>query len=219
MTLGMSCGCSQTQTLELGQRQTLAQRHTLVLSNALSLRLTLIQTLTGDEYRPEAKCPKCFRKLTPVEILSGFNNDPVDFTTCCSGCGHRFEPQLICFSNGVSVELPFYCDRQTLARMVGLDTKTPKEIALEHMAIYRAAIFHHGTLKNAFKAIGIEYKLELDSQVDLEDKLGPFLGHLPDTLIAMHAGISTRRVHNLRKKLDIPKYSVARAMEDVEEEE
>jgi hypothetical protein len=86
----------------------------------------------------------------------------------------------------------------------------PEQIARDNPAIYRSAIFHHGNLKNAFKAIGIEYTLE--KAVDWENKIGPFLGQLPDTLIAHTAGISVRRVN-------VPKYSAKLALEEAAEEE
>jgi hypothetical protein len=93
----------------------------------------------------------------------------------------------------------------------------PEQIARDNPAIYRSAIFHHGNLKNAFKAIGIEYTLE--KAVDWENRIGPFLGRLPDTLIAHTAGISVRRVSAMRKRMNVPKYSARLALEEAEEEE
>ncbi|MFA6294982.1 MAG: hypothetical protein WC666_00975 [Candidatus Paceibacterota bacterium] len=204
----------QSQEFIQEQRLTISQKQIIVASQELSLKTQLIQALTGDQYTPKGECPKCSRKLTPAEILKGFSRDPSDFTTQCSGCGYRFEPKLISFRNGTSIELPFFCAAQTLEKMRSLGEIGSEEIAQKHPAVYRAAIFHHGTLKNAFQTIGIDYKLE--KPIDWKDKLRPFLGRLPDALIAMHAGISPRRVSNMRREAKISRYSVRDAMREIE---
>lgn len=208
--LSMGYSLQQTQTL------TLAERQTLLIRQKLNLRLLLIQQLRGDEYSPDGKCPTCERKLTPVEIIAGFNTDVNDFTTACSGCGYRFTPRLISVSNGISVTVPFYCEAQVLNMLPPLVDSPPEHIAREHVGIYQSAVLHCGSLKSAFSKIGMRYNLE--KAVDWKAKLQPFLGHLPDVVIAEHANISASQVSRLRKKLGIPRYSEKKELEEIEDE-
>src|SRR3989344_8924074 len=104
---------------ELRQRLTYEQRCILV-ERIFSRRLALIGALRDGTYSPRGACPRCERVLKPLEIISGFNRDPQDYTTRCTGCSHRFEPQLVCALGRSRVELAFYCPSQTLAQMRGL---------------------------------------------------------------------------------------------------
>ena len=210
--ISQSFSIRQSQSLRLTQ----AQRVLVVQTHILTLRLALIQALRDEEYKPEAECPKCLRKLTPVEIISGFNQDPNDFTTCCSACGHRFEPLLICLGNGSRLELPFFCDSQVLAQMRGLEDLSPEEFSAKRPAVYRSAIVHHGSIRKAFQKIDIEYPFE--EIPDWKNKINGFLGRLPDTVIAQYVDVSVASIRQFRWKLQIPKYTSGRALIEAESE-
>jgi len=138
MILSLSIGLHQRQkqTTELRQEQIAGHIHTI--------RMELIQVLHDEQYRPEATCPECHIALATQDILTGFNRDPDDFTTCCPRCGFRFQPRLVCISNNGSIEMPFYCDIQTLSLLKGKDTLTLEQLEREHSEIYRSAIYHYG---------------------------------------------------------------------------
>lgn len=184
----------QSQRLKLTQ----SQRHEIVQSHILSLKLNLIHAMRGDDYRPEANCPSCSRVLKPLEIIKGFSADPNDYDTTCSGCGKRFPPKLRWQSSVSSGELPFYCDLQMQAKLRGLETLNPSEFRRQEPAVYHSAIVHCGTLRNAFSRVGIEYVFnEIE---DRERKIMPFLGKLPDKIIAQYSGLTQKKIGYLRRK-------------------
>lgn len=203
MRLGLNL--SQEQSLRLSAIQRLQfQKHTL------RLRLSLIQELRGELYELNAQCPGCRRVLTAVETLAGFTTNTRDFTTCCPSCGERFQPKLIAFGNGSQIELPFFCDVQTLAQMRGMEMLRPEEFLRESPAVYRAAIFHYGSLRSAFAEISISY---LFSELDgWKDRVVPFLGRLPDTTIACHSSVHVSTIRKLRKKLGVSRYTARKAL-------
>ena len=157
---------TQTQKLELSQRLTLTQR-ILVQDHVLSLRLELIGSIREELYEPKGECPKCYKKLTPLEIIKGFNRNPTDFTTECPSCGYRFNPQMVCTSRGGTINLPFYCADQTLHHLKGYGNLPLDQLSRDHPGVFRSAIIHFGSLKRAFKEIGINYQFEeIDSSAE-----------------------------------------------------
>ncbi len=201
MSVCMSVGLGIGQVPRLSLEQRLE-----VQTSSLNTRLDLAGALNGDgSYRPEAACEKCGRNLTPLEIFKGFNTNPNDFTTCCSGCGHRFEPKLIWSNAHSRIEIRFYCDLQTQAQLKGLENLSPEELRKKEPGIYHSAVAHHGLLKNAFKAAGISY--EFDEVADVKKRVEPFLGQLPDTVIAEMSGLKVNTVRRMRKTARIDAYS------------
>jgi len=191
MSCSLSCSLRQTQTLAQSLRLSQGQRLALQ-QKQLGLRLGLVEALREERYEPKGQCPSCSRELTAVEIINGFNKDPNDFTTRCSACGKRFEPTLLYCGRGVSFQMPFYCDSQTLARLPGLETMSPDQLAVKRPSVYRSCIVHHGSLKKAFGEINIDYPFE--EITDWRDKIKAFLGKLPDTVIAGCASVSTATI-------------------------
>lgn len=214
MRMGISLGQELRLTQRLAQRLTLAQR-LRVQEQALAIRLELVGTLREEEYKPEATCPDCSRKMTSAEIVRGFSRDPKDFTTCCSGCGCRFEPHLVCFGDGSRVELPFYCNCQTLDQLPGKENLPPAELARLHPGVYRSAIIHHGGVRSAFEKMGINYPFEEIS--DWRNKIQPFLGRLPDTTIASCVHTSARVISIMRKKAGVSRFTIKKALEEADE--
>lgn len=210
----MSLGFRLRQTQRLAQSLRLSheQRHQLA-QRALSRRLGLIEALREERYEPKASCPRCDRKLTPLEIIRGFNRDPNDYTTGCSACGHRFEPKLICQGANFSLEIPFFCSSQTLAQLPGLETLPPDEFLRLHPAVYRSAIVHHGGIRKAFAQIGIVYPFE--EIHDWKSKVEPFLGRVPDTMIAECADVSVSAVRRHRRSLGVRRYTIRAALAEL----
>ena len=196
--MNMSQGLSHSQRLE----QALTQRQ--YLDQALSLKLSLIQELRGVQYNPRAECPKCGRKLSDLEILEGFNDDPNDLTTECTACFKRFKPMLVYRDDFSSAEIPFFCSVQALGRLRGMENLSAEEITRQEAGLYHSVIFHHGSLKAGFRQIGIEYPY--DEVTGWQQKVNSFLGRLPDTVIAEHAGVTADRIGKLRRKLKIPRF-------------
>lgn len=207
-------GLKQTQKLAQSLTLTHQQRQQL-LGNILQLRLGLIKELRGDSYKPEASCPKCFRVLTPVEIIQGFNRDPNDFTTSCTSCGHRFRAEIVARGETWTQRLQFFCATQVLEMLRGKETLSPEQIRKENPGAYHSAIVHHGGLRQAFKQIDITYKF--DDLGDWKDKIKDFLGRLPDTDIARAVGVSSSVISNLRRSLNIDRFRVGSLVSSISE--
>ena len=202
--------------LSLRQGLTLSQKLRLHQSNVLSLRLALIQVLREEEYKPEAVCPDCGASLELVDILSGFNQDPDDFTTRCPKCKRRFQPKLVCKGQYGSVETLFFCAAQTLDKLPGKEDLDANAFLKTNAALYRSAIFHFGSITNAFRKVGRQYQHE--DLTGWREKVVPFLGRLSDVTISHHVNASADSIGKLRRKLNIPPYIKKQALEELEEE-
>lgn len=203
--LGLGLGLSHSLRLTLDQKLHIQTR-------LLSLRLELVEQIRDERYDLQGECPGCLRKLKPIEIIKGFNQNPNDFTTVCTNCGRRFEPTLICFGNESRIELPFYCDVQTLSQLNDKENFDPEKLKKDHAGLYRSAIIHFGSLKNAFAKIGIVYLFEDIS--DWKNKITPFLGRMPDVHISQCVNVPVNMIRTIRKKLGIPRYTRRQALED-----
>lgn len=170
-------------------------------------RLDLLASVRNEKpMKIQANCPKCSYECKPIEILEGFNNDPEDTRTTCFVCGHRFESNVKFFTKGKLLTRPFYCNCQVLHKMGGLEVYSPIEYANKYDKIYRSALIHFGTLKAGYQKIKKEYNFEEVRQ--WENKIGPFLGKLPDQDIADIVGIYVNKVELLRKELNIKSFNL-----------
>lgn len=218
MEMGFSLGLVLGHQMKLKQEARLSAEQRLQIANQLfGLRMDLIHALRGERYQAGEACPHCDNRLSPAEIIGGFNQDPDDFSTRCVACGYRFEPRLVCFGDGTRIEVPFYCAMQVLHRLPGKEILSPEEFMKTHPAIYRSALVHHGSLRKAFAKMDIVYSFEETS--GWKDKIIPFLGRLSDRAIAECVNVSAMTIGNLRRKLGIPVYSKRAVLADVEEEE
>jgi hypothetical protein len=187
----------------------MAQRQ-LIKSQQVGLQIGLVAALRDERYEPRATCPRCGRKLEPNEILAGFSRDVNDFTTGCTGCHHRFEPRLICFGTGWQIEIPFFCGVQARDRLRNASLLSPSEIARQFPGEYRSAVIHFGTLKALFLSMKIEY-----DHIELEEWQGrvmPFLGKMPDTVIAKCVGTKDATISRLRRDHNIAAYNKRKAL-------
>ena len=194
----------QCLRLNLDQRLMLEQK-LKIQNRILSLRLQLIGKIHGETYKPHAICPKCFRRLTLLEIIKGFKRDVNDYTTKCPRCGDRFEPKLSCKGKAYSITLPFLCPMQTLDQMKGKEKKSPTEIRESYPTIYSCANVHFGGLAQAFKEIRINYRFQ-EPVIKWEKKVKHFLGLLPDSVIARLVHLKYAEVRKLRLHMGIPRY-------------
>lgn len=210
--MSMSLRLRQTQSLALSLRLTHAQK-LLVQSKLLSIRLELLAALRDEQYKPEGECPKCGREMTPLEIIRGFNSDPRDYTTACSGCGFRFEPRLVCSGVGSKITIPFFCAAQTLDQLPGLENLSPEQFRKDHPAVYHSAIFHYGGLHMAFNKVGLTYPFESIS--DWQAKIKSFLGLLPDTVIAECVEKPVTAIRALRRQLGVGRYRLQATLDQV----
>lgn len=211
MGFGMSLSLGLTQSQSMSQRQ--EQRQTLKASLSqgllLTMRIEILDTLfPGGRFHPRGKCPGCEHQMDEVEILKGFSADPYDTTTKCPKCSRRFEPRLVAGGMASTIELPFYCESQTVQKLRELGPLAFEVIEREHPAVLASARFYWGCLRTGFGKANIRY--DLDPPLTWQDKVKGFLGKCPDTLIAEVCSVSADSVRRLRNKHKIPAYRKAK---------
>lgn len=95
----------------------------------------------------------------------------------------------------------YLCPVQTLHLLPELQNTPLEEIQRWHATVYHSALTHFGGLKQAFAKLGVRYAYEED--LDWRKNVGPFLGKLPDTVIAKLLGASVWQVRRLRNSKNI----------------
>lgn len=213
----LSMGFCHRHEVQQKQQQELTQEmKQRLISYCFQLKLALIGELGGERYQPKAVCPKCGRELDAAEILRGFSDNVTDYTTACSNprCPTRFRPLLVSLGDVSRIETPFYCPAQTLDQLRGKEGLKPEELAKKNSGVFNSALAHFGSLKAAFKKIGVNYPFEGIAS-DWEKKVEEFLGRLPDTVIANCARVRVVNVRELRNKLGIEPFSKAKAAEEI----
>lgn len=194
---------SLEQTLE--QRLELKQSELARDNRLIATRLALIKEVHGNKFTPTALCPKCTKSLSAAEIIKGFLPDPEDVTTQCTRCQTRFKPTLLSGDFRSSIETPFYCASQSLARITADMAKlTPSELRACDMGLYHSLIFHFGTLSNAFAAANLVYPHA--ERTDWKDKVVNYLGFLPDRDIASAVGVKPIEISRFRKHHNVKAY-------------
>ena len=186
--------------LTLDQRLELSLKIIHGLSQELLLlKQELIETIHGLRYSPLATCPKCGKKLSEHEILTGFTNNPYDLRTTCPNCQHRFESRLRHYGERSSIYVSFMCPAQAIHGLGKIGLLTETELQREFPMVYQSCKYHFGSLKTAYKQIGIEFK----EDIPWKEKVKDFLGKLPDRVIAIVVGTTSNHISKLRKSLGI----------------
>jgi len=88
--------------------------------------------------------------------------------------------------------------------MLNLNTE---EFRKQYPALYHSATYHFGSLKKAFAEAGLKYCFSEPKHPKWENKVKPFLGRMPDTIIASAVGVTKSKIRKLRQRLDIKAYN------------
>lgn len=207
LELSLGHRIEQRAELRLTHAQRLEVGHRLIQA-----RMELAQAIHGQTYNQQGNCTGCGYHLTPREILEGFSESPTDTTTRCPRCKTRFQPVLIAWGQGrhSSIEVKYYCPDQTLHALRGQEGSGPEELAQKLPGIYQSALLHFGSLRAAFAKVGEQIGRTIEyAHGDVEGwkmKVVPFLGQLPDTIIAGIVGVSATTIGNMRKRNGISRY-------------
>ncbi len=213
MMMGMTMAPRMEHKIETSHRLSMTQSHMIQLE-MLNRRRNLAAAVSGTKYEPKGTCPRCAYKLNHLEILKGFLPDPLDITTKCPRCEERFKPKLYADVNlaGRS-ELAYLCPEQTLAQISGWHELSPREIEQKSTAAYHSAMVNFGSLKAAFEKLGVKYKLETNSS--WSDRVLPFLGELPDSVIAQYAGVSRSTIRRLRVRKGVKAFKYRSVLDEL----
>lgn len=82
----------ESMMLAMSMSTSLRQEQRLKMSTQLkqAVQLTIETVLTI-----KALCPQCGKDLEMRDIEAGWNDDPLDFTTQCPRCDHRFVSEIV----------------------------------------------------------------------------------------------------------------------------
>lgn len=207
LSLSMSC----TQRLE--QRQVLSlQQRLQIEAKQLQIREDLVSAFRGENFRPSSVCSGCGHRLTTLEILAGFTNEVTDYMTTCPRCKTRIRAVMKASSAVGSTEILLYCAAQTIDQLQHRPMMVPDEFRKEYAAAYYSALYHFGSLRGAYKKANMDYPHQ--EKVDWREKAVPFLGKLPDKVIASYADVPSYEVSKLRKSLGIGRFYKTNLLDD-----
>ncbi len=161
--------------------------------------IDFIDRAIGHQILPSATCLNCYHELSIAEIVVGFKRDRDDFTTQCPTCKKRFEATNL-LDRRTGKETQFWCDEQTLARLYSKEHLEVEEFEAKHPEIYYSALFHFGSLLNAFSKIKIKYHKE---KLNWPDKAKLFLGQIPDIDVAKVFGVKISEIRKARIEFGI----------------
>jgi hypothetical protein len=198
----MSLSLSLTHSLKQEQKLIMEQKleHRLKQNH---LMLHLVEVIREERFEPKAICPQCRKKLIPLEIIDGFENDPVSIRTKCPKCGTLFTPQLSQWTKTGNISLIFYCPLQVQEEFKDKYLLTTQELKKLNSSAYYSCILHFGSAKNMFKKMNINYRFKEKAK---EEKIYSFLGKMPDSVIAKYSGISPSQIGRIRRGFEIPVY-------------
>lgn len=215
MRMGASLSASPVLTQRTEQRQRLSARQRQALATQQTgLLIQLAAALRSEKWEPSGNCPGCAYTLEAREILAGFLDVVDDFTTECPKCGQRFEPRVICTaSDHMRVELPFICGVQARHKLRLCAGMSPEEIARAHPGPFRSAIIAFGTLRAMFALFQPPVIYQFEEVPGWRAKVMPFLGEMPDSVIARCVGVGVGVISRLRRRNNIDAYCKRTAAE------
>lgn len=192
------------------RRPSVATRHQLIVQQAdrieailLQRRRELVNAIHGESFEPFATCPRCRHEFSGLEIVRGFRGDMREID--CPKCAHGFQPSLRYVTGGATVNLTYFSTLQTLALLEGSADTTPDEFMDANPALYYSAIVNFGGLAQAFKLIGVTYAHA--EELDWREAVVPFLGTLPDPVIADFVGTTPSSIRRMRNRRGVPPYN------------
>lgn len=101
------------QQLRVKAARALQRKPARVFSNGTRLRFLASGSPNNVPPTFVGRCPECDYKLTEQDILDGFTDNNVDFTTECPECYHRFITSATLTVFGETAEFPCLCAEQT----------------------------------------------------------------------------------------------------------
>lgn len=118
----------------------------------------IAEVLKCTKIEPKAVCPKCEYELSDEEIAKGWREDPLDYTTQCPECGHRFNAVLILQDPNKQTlgSHTYLCEIQLfhkieMIHLIKLDEPDDEYMLSEHPNVFWNMIKHFRSFKSAKK--------------------------------------------------------------------
>lgn len=163
----------------------------------LRARKEILFLLRGIRYSVFAKCEHCGKKISEENILAQFPKDKYILFLNCASCNRRMIPK-IKFNGSSCWLLTPYVTLNGL-KNEKLETLNPDDIATHYERTYHSAVFHFGSLRNAFLLVGKKYTfVEIP---DWQEKIHNLVGKFSISFIANTVGVSEKKVQRFIKSL------------------
>lgn len=179
----------------------------------------LVEAVTGKKFTISCVCrnSNCAHKYTEWEVLNWFDVD--GFTVECPDCSWHSEPRMaVVMEHGANlqrIETPFYGPSLVLDRLRQYLKPIPVNSRGQY-AFCNSAVVHFGSLERAYALLGMEYPF--GEKLDWTERVDPFLGRLPDTVIAGLLGTDASRIRRLRRDMRISPFDSRRVLSSAGDE-
>lgn len=209
----MSMGFTLQQELTLKHTTRLSAKLRAEVEQVLSLRLGMLVDVWREyRYEPRAICPGCSHPLTLTQIEAGFSDSPTNHAVKCPLCCSPFYAELVSKTKtGHIVAGHYYCKQQTLHEIREHSAKSPSDFEAKMKDIYLSALRHFGSLKTAFRQLGVKY--DFTETPKWKEVAREFVGKLPDTVIAKELEVPARIIRRFRNSLGVSRFVKRDALE------
>ncbi len=209
--------------LAMGSSRLSDEERQRVDSHQFALCQDLREAIGESEFFPQTACPSpgCLGMADPVQSLewirAGMPETPVRCLVCTAPILLRPYLRRAGFFAGSAMELPLYRAEEALERLQ-VQAETPfSTLRSEHGGLYHSTILQFGGLREGFARIGVAYAdaVALDWRVQVE----PFLGALPDAVIARIVGAPVGEIRKRRQRTGKPAFTRRGVLDELAREE
>lgn len=186
------------------------------------LRMELIRRLHELQFELYTKCHACdawFSSYNAIQQLKEKKNHAKNFVECRE-CGEKIHPFLVYRSRSVKGNCYLGSVEQLGKNLEQLADRSPKDIKDHHTAVFLAALIYYGG-DLGYAAAACPAKVTyVDNTVipDWREKVLPFLGKMPDKMIALAVRVSRTDFGGYRGSQKIQPFSWSKLAETMQQQ-
>ncbi len=185
----------------------------LLNPRGFATRIALIRVMYGFVHQLSARCERCNRSYLN-DLAADFIADEPDHPVCriwCTACRNTPVIVNIVVLDGVIRNFfPLMRREAVMTELCELEHPFPAPHELKRHfgeAFDLSLLFHFGSYRNAMRARGVPDYDDPLVRKHWEDTVRPFLGTIPDSMIAHVVGVQVTEIVALRQNYGIPAHS------------
>jgi hypothetical protein len=167
-------------------------------------RLELIGKVYNLPFTLQTKCDLCARTMPALDVISAMMCDLATGTVPCTTTRHTRIGRVQPFLTVRERTLPLGSVKYFKENLTVLSRISPRFIRETYPVDFLAAHIFFGNLPRAFSYAGIDYPHK--ESVAWQEVIDPFLGKVPDEIIATCVGVVRRTICKYRDKKRIPPF-------------